>query len=152
MEEFKPFIVKIPVNYIPSENQRLSGGRKKHLTPVALQFKTDVFNSLLPLGNEEFGQNYPYLDGNYQLDCEYHFVLNQSMFRRDTDNLVKMFQDSLFDWLELNDSLIVRIEAIKFYAPSSPNEFIIAKIQPSQVNISIYEEKFRSSSNQISQE
>lgn len=142
--EYKPFIVKIPVNYILSENQRLGGGRKKHLSPQATEYKNQISGALSAINIDNFYEVYPFLNGEWNLRATYHFVINQSMYRRDLDNCIKMFQDSLFEWLELNDSIIVELHAYKFFTPSSDMEYIIATLEPSELNISAYEEKLRS--------
>lgn len=144
--EYKPLIIKIPVTYILSENQRLGGGRRKHLSPQAVQYKEELSSALNVLGSETFYNEYPWLLGNDNIKATYHFVVNQSMFRRDVDNMIKMMQDSLFEWLELNDSLITEVHAFKFYAPSSETELVVIRLEPSMLNTYAYEEKLRQSS------
>lgn len=156
MESFKPLVIKIPVQYIPSENQRLTGGRNKTLSPIAKQFKDEVMNSLIPLtegdeGGEAFYKTYPYLNGEYPLKVTYHFVVTSSFWRRDWDNFIKMFQDTLFEWLELNDSYIVHGDVTKFFAPSAPYEMIVAIIEPSDIDVEAYEKKFRPSNTEVAQ-
>jgi Holliday junction resolvase RusA-like endonuclease len=134
---YKPFIVKIPVDYIPSENQRLQG---RHLSTMARSFKDSVYNSLCTIDNEEFYKGYSWIYDNMSFKLDITFILNTSFWRRDTDNMCKMTIDCLFEWLELNDSSIVSMNATKYYAPSSDCEYIILALYQNEINYMSYEE------------
>lgn len=134
-------MVKIPVDYIPSENQRLQG---RHLSTTARNFKDSVMRSLYAIDNEEFYKDYSWIYDNMSFRMEITFIINTSFWRRDTDNMCKMSIDCLFDWLELNDSAIVSFTATKYYSPSSECEYIILALYQNEINYMSYEEKLRS--------
>ena len=141
--EYKPFIIKIPVTYILSENKRLGGGRRKHLSEEASNYINEIHTALNAADKEHLLDTYFYLNGDYGLKATYHFVVKGSYYRRDTDNMIKMLQDAVFNWIGINDSLIKDIHAYKFVAPSLDNEMVIVKLEPSFFDENSYEEEYK---------
>lgn len=141
-ESYKPLIIRATTDYIPSVNQMFVG-RSKHLSPVARQYKEDLLRALCNI-NINLVEVYPYLTPDWSFDVEFQFLLNQNFFKRDTDNMNKFTQDVIFgDWLEINDSSIIRVSAIKYFVPSSPKEQIIAIIKPTEVDVDYYERLYK---------
>jgi len=138
----KPFVVKVPTNYIPSVNQMFSG-RTKHLSEVASTYKSNIYDLLqgLNLTDNEFRKIYGWIYEAWYLKLEIHFLLNSNFYKRDTDNMIKFSQDILFEWLGINDTYVTSIIGRKFYIPSSECEYVIFILNLDDSDINIYEEK-----------
>lgn len=141
-----PFVVKVSYDYIPSINNYLQPrrGGGLMLTDEARAFKNTIRNCLEEAGKDiDWGKVYPWIHEDPWMELEIHFLFNQSFGRRDTSNCVKMAEDSLADYMEIDDHNNLKVTSTKFYLPSSPKEYIIFIYKPSSLDYMIYENKYR---------
>jgi Holliday junction resolvase RusA-like endonuclease len=121
---------------IPSVNSiylpRKGGG--KYLSPQASEFK-NVLQRQLGVLNPEVIENLKAIP-LYHLHIEY--VMKKSYGRRDLDNLNKLVQDGIFQFLGVNDSRVVSLNIEKYNRSGGSYEFIIVKLTPSKIDINKY--------------
>jgi Holliday junction resolvase RusA-like endonuclease len=121
---------------IPSVNSiylpRKGGG--KYLSPQASEFK-NVLQRQLGVLSPEVIENLKSIP-LYHLNIEY--VMKKSYGRRDLDNLNKLVQDGIFQFLGVNDSRVVSLNIEKYNRSGGSYEFIIVKLTPSKIDINKY--------------
>jgi Holliday junction resolvase RusA-like endonuclease len=121
---------------IPSVNSiylpRKGGG--KYLSPQASEFK-NVLQRQLGVLSPEVIENLKAIP-LYHLHIEY--VMKKSYGRRDLDNLNKLVQDGIFQFLGVNDSRVVSLNIEKYNRSGGSYEFIIVKLTPSKIDINKY--------------
>jgi Holliday junction resolvase RusA-like endonuclease len=121
---------------IPSVNSiylpRKGGG--KYLSRQASEFK-NVLQRQLGVLNPEVIENLKAIP-LYHLHIEY--VMKKSYGRRDLDNLNKLVQDGIFQFLGVNDSRVVSLNIEKYNRSGGSYEFIIVKLTPSKIDINKY--------------
>jgi Holliday junction resolvase RusA-like endonuclease len=64
--------------------------------------------------------------------------MKKSYGRRDLDNLNKLVQDGIFQFLGVNDSRVVSLNIEKYNRSGGSYEFIIVKLTPSKIDINKY--------------
>ena len=68
-------------------------------------------------------------------DLHIQLIFKQSFFRRDTDNTIKLLQDTIFRYLGLNDSRVISIYATKSIFPNISEEKICVSLSESTSEI-----------------
>lgn len=66
------------------------------------------------------------------------FILKDRFFMRDTDNMLKMLIDAIFEELGINDSRVVEIDAKKSFRKASRNEYIKVTIEKSEFDYEFF--------------
>jgi len=72
----------------------------------------------------------------YHLHIEY--VLKQGSGRRDLDNMNKLVQDALFQYLGVNDARVVSLNIEKYAREGGSMEFILIKLTETEIDINKY--------------
>ena len=72
----------------------------------------------------------------YHLHIEY--VLKQGSGRRDLDNMNKLVQDALFQYLGVNDARVVSLNIEKYAREGGSMEFILIKLTETKIDINKY--------------
>lgn len=121
---------------IPSVNSiympRKGGGR--YMAPAAKDFKDRIITQLNSQDESiiEEMKKIPL----YHLHIEY--VLKQGSGRRDLDNMNKLVQDALFQYLGVNDARVVSLNIEKYAREGGNMEFILIKLTETKIDINKY--------------
>jgi Holliday junction resolvase RusA-like endonuclease len=124
---------------IPSVNSiylnRRGGG--KYLSPEATSFRSMMVNQLNRIFNQH-PEKLIELKNIPLFDLHIEYVMKQSVGRRDLDNLHKLTQDSLFQFLGINDARVVSLKLEKYNRTGGSYEFIVINISESKIDINKY--------------
>ena len=140
----KPLVVRLNCNYIPSVNNMYTIRRGRLvLTDQACAYKNQLISQLSTLDDYiDYEKDYPWIYDDIWLDIEIHFILKQSLVKRDVDNLLKLTIDAFKVWSRIDDANYLQVIGKKFLDPNLEQEQIIIIYQPSQLNYKKYEGKF----------
>ena len=104
------------------------------MAPAAKSFKERIINQLNMQDDSiiEEMKKIPL----YHLHIEY--VLKQGSGRRDLDNMNKLVQDALFQYLGVNDARVVSLNIEKYAREGGRMEFILIKLSETEIDINKY--------------
>lgn len=137
----KEILLILDTDYIHSTNNLYSakiayktkGGKKSAYpmifkNPEVVAYCQRIEEELLTI---DFKKEAPWIWETKYFNLTVQFVVKQSFGRRDTDNMLKSMQDSVFRHLGLNDSRIVELHAYKSFLPEAKNEYIKIRLSES---------------------
>lgn len=140
-QEKKEILLILDTDYIHSTNNLYSakiayktkGGKKSAYpmifkNPEVVAYCQRIEEELLTI---DFKTEAPWIWETQYFNLTVQFVLKQSFGRRDTDNMLKSMQDSVFRHLGLNDSRIVELHAYKSFLPEAKSEYIMIRLSES---------------------
>lgn len=77
----------------------------------------------------------PWIREDIAFVITYNFILNHSFWKRDTDNMIKVMQDGIFECLNVNDSRIIELHGYKSFRHSD-YEYLIIRVGQSTYDYS----------------
>lgn len=128
--EFEGKIPSVNSMYMPKR------GGGKYLAPEARLFKDTVKSQLARLVNKD---EYDFIkDPNATFSLSLEFIIKGGFTRRDSSNMIKATEDSVFEYLEMNDSRVVQSEQTKYNRQGGNKEFILIILKPSSIDVNKY--------------
>lgn len=145
----KPLVIKVSYDHIQSINSAYIPirGNRLILSNDARSFKDTINNCLRELKrNIKWEEEYPWLKlKDLWIKLEIHVLFNKNFGSRDASNTIKLSEDCLASFLGINDSRNLEVSVTKFFVPSSPKEYLIFIVTPSQIDFLAYESRLKQS-------
>ena len=104
------------------------------LTNEARKFKTQTYQYLKDRYKSIDVADYK---GKY-LNLFIAIIMKSNWESRDLSNIIKAVEDTVFEFLGLNDNKVIEIASRKYYRPNSSKEYLNVKLTISDLNLSKY--------------
>lgn len=131
--EEKWFEIVMKVDKFPSVNNLYETNRygARFMRPEVSHMKWMIKEQIIKSDPKKYCD---WISPDIPYKVTYNFILKSSLWKRDTDNMIKVMQDGIFESLNVNDARIVEIHGYKSYR-NSDHEYLIIRLGRSSYNV-----------------